>query len=119
MCTKSGFNCSLPLNFDNGDESEENDIVIASYPSHYVCMRDHSYNPITQKHKIILRGVEDCEDVNESNHRVYCCYEDRCNRHEPQITIKPIADLTSSSQILISSIILIVITMIFQYFLFN
>ncbi|CAF4136389.1 unnamed protein product [Adineta steineri] len=96
VCTESGYNCSLPLNFDSGDESRENDIAIASYPSNYVCMRDHSYNPNTQEHKIMLRGIANCQDVNEPNHLVYCCNTDNCNRYGPQINIRSSADLTTT-----------------------
>ncbi|CAF4334099.1 unnamed protein product, partial [Adineta steineri] len=77
-------------------------------------MRDHSYNPNTQEHKIILRGIADCDEIDEPNHRVYCCYTDNCNRYTPQITIRIPANLTtiesereSSSQNYISSIMLI------------
>ncbi|CAF4402789.1 unnamed protein product [Adineta steineri] len=82
-----------------------------------VMLNDHSYDPITQKHKIILRGIEYCQPSDEPNHLVYCCYTDNCNRYTPQITIRSSGDLMSSSQIHISSTILISITISFQYFL--
>ncbi|CAF1429041.1 unnamed protein product [Adineta steineri] len=124
MCNESGNYCSLPLNFDSGDESRENDIVISSYPSNYACMQDDSYNPVTQEHKIILRGIPDCQPLDQPKHRVYCCYTNNCNKNDPPIFDRPSADfmprelpLESSGPNHISSTILIGITMIFQYFL--
>ncbi|CAF1035924.1 unnamed protein product [Adineta steineri] len=119
MCTGSGNYCPAHLNFDGGDESNEQDIVTAPYGPNDVCMNDHSYNPITQEHKIIIRGIESCQPLDEPNHLVYCCYTDNCNRYAPKITYRSSGDLMSSSQNHISSIMLIGITMIFQYFSSN
>ncbi len=35
--TCKSFFCSLPVNFDGGDESNENDVDVIHYASDYVC----------------------------------------------------------------------------------
>ncbi|CAF1401307.1 unnamed protein product [Rotaria sp. Silwood1] len=112
-CYGSGFYCSLPLDFDTGDESNENSIESKSYDSDYVCQSDHRYNPITDTEILILRGTKDCEELNVINHRIHCCYTDDCNRRLPHMIRQTL--IYSNDQQYLSSMILTIFSILFQY----
>ncbi|CAF2551288.1 unnamed protein product [Rotaria sp. Silwood2] len=108
------FFCSLPLDFDTGDESNENDIESINYNSDYVCQSDHYFNPETRREQIILRGVKYCEELNVTNHRIYCCGTDHCNKWLPPMTIQTF--IYSNDQQYFPSMILTILSIMFQYF---
>ena len=37
-CNAWGYGCPLPINFDGGDESNENEVDIIAYDPGYVCL---------------------------------------------------------------------------------
>lgn len=37
-CVESGYYCTLPLNLDAGDESNENNVATTEYDPGYACM---------------------------------------------------------------------------------
>ncbi|CAF0742992.1 unnamed protein product [Adineta ricciae] len=73
-CNQPGFLCSVPLNVDGGDDSNENDVSNPHYGYGFVCQSDHYIDNRTGVEKIILRGIKHCEDLNIVNHRRYCCH---------------------------------------------
>ncbi|CAF2551359.1 unnamed protein product [Rotaria sp. Silwood2] len=109
------FFCSLPLDFDTGDESNENDIESIGYDSNYVCQSDHYFDPITGAEKISLRGIKYCEELNVINHRIYCCNTDHCNKWLPPMTIQT-TFIYSNDQQYLPSMILTILSIMFQYF---
>ncbi|CAF4886909.1 unnamed protein product, partial [Rotaria magnacalcarata] len=38
-------------------------------------------------------GEKNCQELNEPNHRVYCCFTDYCNKILPPMISKSLADL--------------------------
>ncbi|CAF1234164.1 unnamed protein product [Rotaria sp. Silwood1] len=125
-CAGSDYYCSLPLDLDAGDESNENNVAISGYDVGHACLSDHSFDARTGEEKLILRGVKDCEELNIPNHRTHCCYTDNCNKQLPTMITRTLADIMpretrseSNNQCHISSIILIILNIFFQFFLLN
>ncbi|CAF2092283.1 unnamed protein product [Rotaria magnacalcarata] len=92
-CVEPDGYCPLPLNLDPGDESNENNIATSEYDNDYACMSDHLLKVLTEEETIILRGEKNCQELNEPNHRVYCCFTDYCNKILPPMISKSLADL--------------------------
>ncbi|CAF0900213.1 unnamed protein product [Rotaria sordida] len=122
-CIESGFYCSLPFDLDAGDESNENNVAIFGYDADYACLSDHSLDVRTGQEKLILRGSKDCNELNIPNHRIHCCYTDNCNKQLPIMIIHSLADIVameprskSNNQCYISSIILIILNIVFLIF---
>ncbi|CAF1289389.1 unnamed protein product [Adineta ricciae] len=123
-CNEGGFYCPMPLYFDAGDESNENTIDTAGYDPSYSCMSAQSWNPSTGETKVILRGIKDCEEVDEANHRVNCCFTNYCNKHLPAMHIKTLTDIMpadateiSSTKRHLASLLSITMLLIGQYLL--
>lgn len=83
-------------------------------------------DPKTSVEKLVLRGIEYCEEINIPNRRVHCCYTNNCNKQLPPMTIKTLSDMMSEGSMInsngyehISSLILIILTIVVQYFHVN
>ena len=83
---------------------------------------DQSFNPLTQRETVILRGIENCQEINVPNRRVHCCYTDHCNKHRLPMSINPTIDvsggtndLKSNCYLNLSSTILACLTIIMKY----
>ncbi|CAF1518282.1 unnamed protein product [Rotaria sordida] len=113
-CHELDYICSLPLDFDTDDESNENKIDSLTYDSDYVCQSDHYFDPITNTEKLILRGIKYCEELNVISHRIYCCNTDNCNKWLPPMTIETF--IYSNNQQYLPSMILIIFSIMLQYF---
>ncbi|UJR14529.1 hypothetical protein I4U23_001525 [Adineta vaga] len=115
-CNEPGFFCSLPLNVDGGDDSNENDINNPHYGYGFVCQSDHYIDLRTGREKLILRGTKHCENLNIVNHRTFCCNTNNCNKWLPNM--KRRAYIPSNTQRHLSSMVLIGFSIITQYYLF-
>ena len=80
-------------------------------------------NPRTGGEKLILRGIDNCEEIDIPNRRVHCCYTDYCNKHLPTVNIKTLSDLMTDEMDIdsngyesIPSLILIISATLVQYF---
>ncbi|CAF3402715.1 unnamed protein product [Rotaria socialis] len=113
-CSQPGGFCSLPLNLDNGDESNESEIDSANYDADYFCQSDHYFDPNIDTEILILRGIQYCEELDVANHRTHCCQQDNCNQWIPPMTTRHI--IYSNEQRVLSSMMLTIFSVVFQYF---
>lgn len=125
-CSELDFHCPLPLNLDGGDESNENAIDTFNYDSDFACLvnsikkwrkkttisiptslplfqSDHSMNPQNGEEKLILRGIQNCQELNIPNRRIHCCYSNNCNKQLPPMTIQTLADSLRSAGSIVES----------------
>lgn len=113
-CHGHGNFCTLPLNLDTEDESNENDADTGRYNDDFYCevrfttreqikikikfislyfQSDHSFDPKTGKEKLILRGTQVCEELDIPNHRRHCCQSNNCNKVFPPLSWQALADV--------------------------
>ncbi|UJR32262.1 hypothetical protein I4U23_019727 [Adineta vaga] len=121
-CNEHDNYCPLPLYLDGGDESNENAITTSHYDPTYACMSEQTWDPKTDITKVILRGIKHCEEIDESNHRRFCCYTDSCNKQLPTMAVKTLADsmpFDSNTSRHLASVLLIAMIMMCQYVLLN
>ena len=85
----------------------------------------HSFNPATGKEGLILRGIRECEDVDEPNYRVYCCRTNNCNKYLPPMNTRTLADSmplgeedVSSERRLTASVLVIASFFVVRHLLF-
>jgi hypothetical protein len=86
-------------------------------------------DPTTGEEKLALRGVEHCKESDIINRRISCCNTDNCNRRIPPMTVQTDISsnnqryfssnnqrhFSSNNQRYLSSMILIVLSLIFQF----
>lgn len=80
-------------------------------------------NPRTGQAKLILRGIDHCEEIDVPNRRVHCCYTDNCNKQLPALNIKTLSDMMSEEMEIdskgyehIPSLMLSILAIVVQYF---
>ena len=80
-------------------------------------------NPRTGEEKIILRGIDNCEEIDMPNRRVHCCYRDNCNKQLPAMNVKTLTDLIRDEMDIdsngyehIPSLVLIISAILVQHF---